>query len=117
MKNNIDVKSAFFFASLIIIPVVLTFNFMFYYAFFSVVASILFYQYSSVARVIRLNVAGTKFFYFFVGGLGLLLGVVSFAFDSLKEFLFLIWIALYFYYAMDHGGRFQKFIDRNGADD
>lgn len=114
MKNNIDVKSAFFFASLIIIPVVLTFNFMFYYAFFAVVVSILFYQYSSVVRVIRLNVAGTKFFYFFVGGLGLLFGVFSFFFESLKVVLFLIWIVIYFYYSMTHGGRFQKFIDGAG---
>ncbi len=111
MGNRIDVKDAFFFASLIIIPVVLTFKFMFYYSFLSLIVVLLAYYFLPNIKFMRDNVKGTGFFFFTGVSSGFVLGGISFLIGGGKGFLFFIWMVFYFVYGMIHAARVQKFID------
>lgn len=110
MRYDLDVRDAFFFAALILIPVVLLFKYMFLHAVVALVMSLLIYNFMPKVKYIRAQVKGTDLFYYFGLAFGAMLALLSFFLGGGKAFFFFIWMIFYFSYGMPHAGRLQKLI-------
>lgn len=111
MKYDLDVRDAFFFAALILIPVALTFNSMFLHAAIALAISLSIYHFMPKVNYLRAQVKGTDFFYYFGLVFGAILALLSFFLGGGRTFFFLVWMVFYFSYGMLHAGRLQKLID------
>lgn len=111
MRYDLDVRDAFFFAALILIPVALLFKYMFLHAGVALVISLLIYHFMSKVKYIRVQVKGTNFFYYFGLAFGAILALLSFFLGGGKAFFFFTWMIFYFSYGMLHARRLQKLID------
>lgn len=111
MKYDLDVRDAFFFSALILIPVALSFKYMFLHSAVALVISLLIYHFMPKVKYIRARVKGTGLFYYFGLSFGATLSLLSFFLGGGKAFFFFIWMIFYFSYGMLHAGRFQKLID------
>jgi hypothetical protein len=111
MRYDLDVRDAFFFAALILIPVALLFKYMFVHAAVALVISLFIYHFMPKVKYIRARVKGTSLFYYFGLVFGATLALSSFFLGGGKGFFFFIWMIFYFSYGMLHAGRLQKLID------
>jgi hypothetical protein len=111
MKYKISMSDDLFFVSLILIPVVLLFKYMFLHAAVALVISLFIYHFMPKVKYIRARVKGTSLFYYFGLVFGATLALSSFFLGGGKGFFFFIWMTFYFTYGMLHAGRLQKLID------
>lgn len=111
MKYKISMIDDLFFVSLILIPVVLLFKYMFLHAVLALVISLFIYHFMPKVKYIRARVKGTSLFYYFGLAFGATLALSSYFLGGGKGFFFFIWMIFYFSYGMLHAGRLQKLID------